>query len=71
MIDMIALSDYREPLDLLGVVTFLQLADASDEERVSVLHGWCDEVGRPFEDWMEAAVIGPPIGVFGPGEMEV
>ena len=65
------LFEYSDPLDLLGVVTELQVADVSNEDRVSRLREWCEGVGREFEDWMETAVLGPPIGTFGPGEMEV
>jgi len=64
------LLEYSEPLDLMGVVTELQVADISDEERVQVLQRWCSEVGRIYEDWMGRVVVGPPVG-FGQEEGEV
>jgi len=63
--------EYGDKLDLLGVVTVLQVADISDEDRVSLLREWCESVGREYQDWMGAAVVGPPIGTFGPGELGV
>lgn len=71
MTEVVSLYEYGDPLDLLGVVTVLQVADVTDEDRVFRLRAWCERVGREWEEWIEAAVLGPPIGTFGPGELEV
>lgn len=66
------LSEYGDALDLMGVVTLLQIADIADEDRVRILELWCDGVGRTFEDWMAKVVVGPPVGAGGEeSEVEV